>query len=247
MMHTVAMDSIQDFSRRIKARLVTVRELLTCSAADFEQSRHRFAQQLREFDALAQRVMNGIVRPRMERLVTHFPGASLSQAADFYHCNCWFGAAEHSPAMAVLQIGIDHDERLERFELLYQLKVVPAFFPYERLDKLVFDLVPGRVDVGWRMAGSGEERIDEQAVVVWVEDRLLGFVETFSRLQACGTLNHGDAAMDPVCGTLIKKADAKGVREYQGRLYYFCSDQCGQLFAAAPERFAPATEHVRPT
>lgn len=49
------MDSLQDFSRRIDARLATVRGLLTSDAADFEQSRNRFASQLQEFEALARR------------------------------------------------------------------------------------------------------------------------------------------------------------------------------------------------
>lgn len=69
---------------------------------------------------------------------------------------------------------------------------------------------PGRVGQAWRNAGGGEQ-IDEPAAAGWVESRLLGFAVTYLRLQACSSPAQGDAAVDPVCGMLIKKADAKGL------------------------------------
>ncbi|HQU45252.1 MAG TPA: YHS domain-containing protein [Pirellulales bacterium] len=231
------MDLLEDFSRRIEAQLAAARKLPIRSSASFEESMARFASRLQEFEALALHIMADIVRPRMERLAAFFPGATLSKPSDHYHCTCWFGASDHSSSMAVLELGIDHDERLERAELIYELKVVPAFLPYERHDKLVLDLVPARVDVAWRSAGVAQ-RVDEQSVVAWVEGRLLGFVETYLRLQACGTPPQGDTGVDPVCGMRIRKAEAKGVQEYKGHRYYFCSEKCGQLFTATPENFA---------
>ncbi len=231
------MDALQTFAQHIEALLAASRELPIGSGADFERSMGRFAERLHEFDALGRHVMVGVVRPRMEKLVEYFPGAMISKPGDPYQSTCWFGSTEHLPTMAILQIGIDHDERLEKLDLSYDLKVVPAFLPYERHDKLAFDLVPGRVDAVWRTAGSGE-RIDEQAVSAWVEDCLLRFVRTYLRLQACGSPQHGDATIDPICGMKIGRADAKSVREYKGHRYYFCSEECGRLFAAEPERFA---------
>ena len=197
----------------------------------------RFAAKLQSFEALARHIMAEIVRPRMERLASCFPGATLSKPAELYHCTCCFSRSDHSPAMAILQLGIDHDERLDRAELAYELRVVPAFLPYERHDKLVLDLVPTRLEVAWRTAGSNE-RIDEQATVAWVEGHLLGFVDTYLRLQACGNSSQGNGVVDPVCNMRIRKAEAKCVQEHKGHAYYFCSEQCGRLFAEAPERFA---------
>lgn len=231
------MDFLQSFAQRIEAQLAASRELPVRNSADFEQSMGRFASRLEEFQTLAHRVMGEIVRPRMERLATYFPGAKLSEPTEAYRCTCRLAPPERSLAMAVLQIGIDHDERLERLVLTYELNIVPAFLPYDRYDKFVLDLVPSRVDLAWRTAGSGG-RIDEQEVVAWVEAALLRFVETYMRLQACGGASDGETAADPVCGMVIKKAEAKGLQEYQGRRYYLCSDKCGQLFAASPAQFA---------
>jgi membrane fusion protein, copper/silver efflux system len=45
---------------------------------------------------------------------------------------------------------------------------------------------------------------------------------------------------DPVCGAQVEECKAKEIGytgEYQGKLYYFCSDNCKQRFARAPEVF----------
>ena len=43
---------------------------------------------------------------------------------------------------------------------------------------------------------------------------------------------------DPVCGMEIDPATAAASEEYEGKTYYFCSDNCHQQFVATPERFS---------
>jgi adenylate cyclase len=43
---------------------------------------------------------------------------------------------------------------------------------------------------------------------------------------------------DPVCGMLLAPADVQTVTRWNGRAYVFCSQDCAQLFAAAPDRYA---------
>lgn len=230
------MDILQGFSRRIEAQMTAARELPAPSSVDFERSMERFASQLQEFEILAGRIMADVIRPRMERLASFFPDTTVSKLGDPYHCKAWFGAFDGSPMRAVLGLGIDHDARLERLEIVYELNVVPAFLSYDRHDKLVIDLVPARIEQAWRKAGG--EQLDLQPIIAWVEDRLLHFVATYLRLQACSGPTEGETAVDPVCGMLVKKPDAKRLQEYKGHRYYFCSDQCSRVFAATPEQFA---------
>jgi P-type Cu+ transporter len=42
---------------------------------------------------------------------------------------------------------------------------------------------------------------------------------------------------DPVCGMLVRPEEAAGMREYEGRTYYFCSADCRGKFDQAPERY----------
>lgn len=43
---------------------------------------------------------------------------------------------------------------------------------------------------------------------------------------------------DPVCGMIIEQQDAVGTSEYDGKRYYFCSEDCKQEFDENPEDYA---------
>jgi len=56
-----------------------------------------------------------------------------------------------------------------------------------------------------------------------------------------GATGHASRAtvIDPVCGMEVDpSAAAAAQRDYEGRLYYFCSQHCAETFAADPARFA---------
>jgi len=42
---------------------------------------------------------------------------------------------------------------------------------------------------------------------------------------------------DPVCGMEVEQ-DSKFSAEYQGRTYYFCSEECEDAFKAKPDQYA---------
>ena len=44
-------------------------------------------------------------------------------------------------------------------------------------------------------------------------------------------------AIDPVCGMTVQEDAAKGVSEYKGQSYYFCSPVCKKKFDADPEKY----------
>lgn len=43
---------------------------------------------------------------------------------------------------------------------------------------------------------------------------------------------------DPVCGMSIDRTAAAGSMEWQGKMYYFCSEACLRQFRQSPERYA---------
>src|SRR5271165_17854 len=47
-------------------------------------------------------------------------------------------------------------------------------------------------------------------------------------------------ATDPVCGMIVDPATARGVAQYQGDTYCFCSPQCMQRFMAEPAKYLAA-------
>jgi uncharacterized protein (TIGR00725 family) len=63
------------------------------------------------------------------------------------------------------------------------------------------------------------------------------------------TANKEEATMvwDPVCMMEVDPREAAGMAEYQGRTYYFCSDECHEEFAKNPERFTDKAPGMRLT
>lgn len=52
-----------------------------------------------------------------------------------------------------------------------------------------------------------------------------------------GRIPEPPQAVDPVCGMTVDTAKAKSAL-YNGRAYYFCSEQCRNTFEEAPQKWA---------
>jgi YHS domain-containing protein len=53
-------------------------------------------------------------------------------------------------------------------------------------------------------------------------------------------------AKDPICGMEVDAAQAAGKCEYQGNVYYFCSEHCVAKFKESPEQFVPLRKRAKP-
>ena len=51
------------------------------------------------------------------------------------------------------------------------------------------------------------------------------------------TLGMPEMVEDPVCGMRIDPDDAAATAEYEGKLYYFCSETCHNAFVANPGNY----------
>jgi len=69
----------------------------------------------------------------------------------------------------------------------------------------------------------------------------LGFV-----LSALAQQKADDSAIDPVCGMMVKKSEAKVTLDYKGTTYYFCSSGCKEAFAKDPEKYVQKKEEASP-
>jgi YHS domain-containing protein len=44
-------------------------------------------------------------------------------------------------------------------------------------------------------------------------------------------------SIDPVCGMNVENSENAPHTNYEGRIYYFCSDECRRAFDANPTRY----------
>lgn len=181
-------------------------------------------QRRSKFDTMAQRLTDNVIRPRLIKLVGLFSNAQLFDIdrAIGYGCVCHFAHTPEYPASTTLSISIVSDIGMENTIITYQLEILPIFFKFEGHDQLVVPV----------------DAIADEAVESWVNEKVLGFTDTYLQLQVIEQYQQSNMVVDPVCGMRINRADAEANAEYGGRRYYFCVKQCHEKFLTDPERYA---------
>jgi len=98
---------------------------------------------------------------------------------------------------------------------------------------------PREVEIGWRLGNRVEItkglKLGERIVV---SGNFM--IDSESRLEMAAAGMYGTLSKDPVCGAdvSINKAEKTGRKStYQGKTYYFSSDECKEKFEKNPERY----------
>lgn len=217
------MAEFDDLDRRIGARI---------AAAEAKQHEHQnhIRQRMEEIErrqgqisTIAQHLCSVIIRPRVERLAQHFDNSVLvdGEQAGVGRCVCRFDHTERFPATVTLEVFICSDDRMNNALVCYRLEIRPVFIQFEGRDQLVVPL----------------DAVDDARVALWVDQKLITFVDTYLRLLEIEQYQDENLVVDPVCGMHINRNTAAGEAEYGGRKFYFCIDDCREKFLKEPERW----------
>ena len=184
-----------------------------------DEQMERLCQKQVRFDALAEGLLERIVRPRLEVL-----------SGSFRHCGCLipltgghglavpFAHTEEFPAHARVEVGIGHDLEYDRAWCAYSASIIPILMEYERDRCLDIDV----------------SQPDESRLAQFLDARIEGFVRSYLRICEPESLYQRDRLVtDPVCGMTFRRADAHSVLEHDGRKVFFCADSCRRQFEAA--------------
>jgi YHS domain-containing protein len=218
------MSDLEDLDRRVREKLTAAAERKQLVQDHQRQRMAELDQRHQQFVSLADRLFREIIRPRVERVISHFENAELidpEAEGRRFHCTCRLSHCDRFPATGELRLVVSHDERIENLLVIYQLEVLPIFFEFVRLDQAVFPL----------------EDVDEARLAAWVDERLVGFVETYLRLETADQYQAENLVTDPVCGMRINKLYATAPVEDRGRMFYFCTETCRSQFVENPGRY----------
>jgi len=122
------------------------------------------------------------------------------------------------PVEALLDSGMNKTVFVDRGNGFFEPRRVETGRYFEERVEIVKGLDPGE-----RIVVSGNFLIDSE-----------------SRMKAAAAEAPGIAAVDPSCGMVLdqKKAQSTGKSStYQGKTYYFCSDECKLRFDKEPQRY----------
>lgn len=217
------MDNLAELEARI-------RERLEATAARHQENRESLRREMEEherrserFEAVAQRLVDEVIRPRMQMLASLFPNAHLSDKDRSTGCGCVcrFDHTTQYPASTDLGISVSQDRAMESAIITYNLEILPIFFQFEGHDQLIVPL----------------EAIDGKRLACWLDTKLLGFADTYLKLQSIEQYQQDNMVVDPVCGMRINRTSAAATADYEGHTYYFCVEQCRQKFLTEPGRY----------
>jgi YHS domain-containing protein len=180
-----------------------------------------FKTRSKQFEQTAERLIEQIVRPRLETIAGYFPNAGLSEREPLRRCNCWFGYCERFPASAQIAFSFEHDVSWRRAYLRYEAHLMPCFVNINEQDRLELSL----------------EQLDEAQVAAWVEDRLVEFLDAYLQIDRGPDDAEEETVTDPVCGMRIARTAAAASFVHRGHPYFFCSDACQRNFADAPSTY----------
>jgi YHS domain-containing protein len=208
--------------RRIKERLALSEERAGLRRGHIHQQMAEAEARHQRYTSLADRLMQEVIFPRMEKLKTLFDNARMSEARCSRHTCCvQFEHTARFPATAYLEIGVTRDGEIKTAVLQSQLEILPVFFP-----------VDGKAEMAMLL-----DEVDENKAAAWVESRILHFADTYLRLETSDQYQHENIVTDPVCGMRVNIAFAPAQATYGNKTYYFCVPECRARFVESPERY----------
>lgn len=220
------MEDFNDLNRRIREQLAANEERLHLRQNHVERLMQESQVRLDRYTQVADRLMQTVIRPRAEKLKVHFPTAKVPEEQNTRHsCVLQFDHTEQFPATVTLELGLTRNGEATTLVMEYKLTILPMFFPFEGKDQLCMSV----------------DEVDEAKFARWVEDKIVGFVGTYLRLETAEQYQAENTATDPVCGMGVSKARPGAKLEHAGQTFYFCLDECRVRFAENPDRYLAPT------
>jgi YHS domain-containing protein len=219
------MQSLNDFIKKIDGKLAAEEEQILAHQQSLNRQHEVRTTRLGIYTKIADQVLDNVIRPRMERLVSYFENASLSsQDANGRRLICRFEVSPRFPAGTTLDFWVSHDDGIENIDIIWSLQILPVFMKFDKRGALSISL----------------DDPDESRLVEWVEKTLLNFLDIYFQLAHHEQYQKQNLVRDPVCGTQVNKAFAISETCQGSQRYYFCTEDCRAKFILEAERPGPS-------
>jgi hypothetical protein len=215
--------STEEFRLQLQAHWQRVERRLSSRSIPASSTGDLLADRYQAWHTAAARTVREVIYPRMQCLQRCFDHAQIEGPDRAHGQVCWarFPCTIRRPARVDLGLRVEHDGQLERLMIVSDLRIAPAFFRFTPSDRLMFRL----------------KRIDQAALVDWVEEKLLDFVETYLRLEYVARCQEPQLATDPVALVRFSKHSAAATATHAERKFYFVSPDTEQQFWQDPARY----------
>ena len=217
------MNDLPEWQRKVEEKLAAVEERQRTLRDRVGRWLAEAERRWQTFGVLADRLVQTIIRPRLERLAGYFENAHLlaPDEAPRYRCVCHFRHTDRFPATTTLSLAVSSSTEVEDLTASYELQILPLFFRFEGRSEVAFPL----------------DAVEEAQLTGWVEERMVAFVDTYLRLEGLEPYHRENLVTDPVSGLRFSKGLAAAQMQHQNQTYYFFLKACQEKFAADPQRY----------
>jgi YHS domain-containing protein len=189
-------------------------------------------QRLMRFVAVADRI-HAILVPRLQALTNVNVFKDITQSVSLelrgpegrgFHGRTTKLTVPYSdkrPTPMEFSFRVGHDGLLENAVIDYRLQILPVFIKFDSNDQLITPI----------------ERPSEEAIAAWIDDKLVGFTQTYFEVYFHDEYQKTNLEIDPVMNVRFPKAFAAGKQEYQRRAYHFYTKESLQLFEEDPSAY----------
>jgi YHS domain-containing protein len=216
------MADTNNLEKRIREQFEASDEARKLRQDHIQRNMREWEERQKRYGAIADRLMEEVIRPRMQTLRDYFGNVSVPEERNTRHTCCYqFGHTARFPATVDLELGVTRNGEATLLGVEYKLEIRPVFISFEGRDQLQMAL----------------DEVNREAVASWVEDKLVGFVESYLRLETEDQYQADNVVTDPVCRMRVNQAQAAATLEHRGVTYFFCVAECRDKFAADPGRY----------
>jgi len=223
------MESTQELAERVDAALMSMEE----------RRRHFQEEETRKYQAWKERLahlgeaferVTQVIKPRLEVLIQKFgekvtATPSLTQSMQEVVLDF-----ESDIARIRLRFQGTTDNDISKLILNYDLSIVPILMQFDSHSELEMPV----------------DNIDCEAVVRWIDERIMSFVQIYISLHENKYYLHDQMVADPVSGTTFPRSAAGASLQRNGHTYYFISDETRREFERRNGNKDKSPSSVRP-
>jgi YHS domain-containing protein len=203
--------NVDDLTKQIDEKLAAADDRLQQQWNPEEEEARPQRDRLVAFLKQAADLLRDEIAPRMRNLTGDFPNAGVSAIDSQGTCEakCAFRHSPRFPAMAPLTVGCAHDDQIEQFLCYYDLEILPVYSEFQKHEQTVSPL----------------ESQDGAALLKWIDDKIVPFLETDLRLEFVDHHQRENRVIDPVGQRRWNLSTAAAKSPHNGKSYFFRTDE----------------------
>ncbi len=202
------MASIDSLLERIDAQFNSSQEKVQSFRAEQTQQHVERCERLEKLGPVLEE-LSSVWRPRLEALLKKFGDRAKVTPTITPSRRCAQFKMDNELARVDLRFTAFADQEVRNVVFTYDLEIAPILMKFDSHSEISFPI----------------DKIDHEALARWIDDRLVGFVQTYLSLYENQYYLKGHIVEDPVAKIQFPKFAAGATLEQNGKTLYFIDER----------------------